>query len=210
MQMGESVRLYDKCPIPAVAFVTSFGFSTKFDHDWTRFGLDIATLNPVTGDVAHRIPKFAKERQMASVLQNPPAKPVARTTGIPLKFILGGIVLLGVIAFVMFSSFQSNTVYYYTLSELYAQRTELTGRTVRVNAPLDKTSIQNDQKNLVLQFNLVDGDYMLPVVYRGVAPDTMSTGETVVAEGKLDSNGVFQADSILVKCPSKYEKSTEQ
>lgn len=147
---------------------------------------------------------------MASVLQNPPAKPAARTSGISLKFILGGIVLLGVIAFVMFNSFQSNTVYYYTLPELYAQQNQLAGRTVRVSAPLDKTSIENDQKNLVLKFNLVEGEHVLPVVYRGVAPDTMSSGETVVAEGKLDGNGVFQADSILVKCPSKYEKSVEQ
>ena len=147
---------------------------------------------------------------MASVLQNPPAKPAARASGNSIKYIIGGVVLLGVIAFVMFNSFQSNTVYYYTLPELFAQSTELSGRTVRVSAPLDKTSIQNDQKNLVLTFNLVEGDKVLPVVYRGVAPDTMSTGETVVAEGKLDGNGVFQADSILVKCPSKYEKSAEQ
>lgn len=147
---------------------------------------------------------------MASVLQNPPAKPAARSTGSSLKFIIGGVVLLGVIAFVMFNSFQSNTVYYYTLAELEAQRTQLSGHTLRVNGALDKTSIQNDQKNLVLQFNITEGEKVLPVVYRGVAPDTMSSGESVVAEGKLDSNGVFQADSILVKCPSKYEKSAEQ
>lgn len=146
---------------------------------------------------------------MASVLENPPARPATRSRTNSLKFILGGIVLLGVIAFVMFNSFQSNTVYYYTLPELYAQRAQLTGQTVRVNGPLDKASIQNDQKNLVLQFNLVEGEHVLPVVYRGVAPDTMSTGESVVAEGKLDANGVFQADSILVKCPSKYEKEVE-
>ena len=147
---------------------------------------------------------------MASVLQDSPAKPITRSRNNTIKFILGGIVLLGVIAFVAYNSFQSNTVYYYTLPELNAQRAQLTGQTIRVNGPLDKTSIQNDQKNLVLSFNLVEGDQVLPVVYRGVAPDTMSTGESVVAEGKLDANGVFQANSILVKCPSKYEKSAAQ
>jgi len=147
---------------------------------------------------------------MASVLQNSPAKPVARASGYSLKYIFGVIILLGVISFVMFNSFQSNAVYYYTLSELYAQQNELTGRTLRVNASLDKASIVNDQKNLILKFNLIEGEHALPVVYRGVAPDTMSSGESVVAEGKLDGSGVFQADSILVKCPSKYEKSPEQ
>lgn len=149
---------------------------------------------------------------MASVLQNPPAQGARQSVGRSggLKYILGGVVLLGVIAFVMFSSFQSNTVYYYTLPELYTQQTQLTGQTVRVNGPLDKTSIQNDQKNLILKFNLVQDGHVLPVVYRGVAPDTMGSGESVVAEGKLDHNGVFQADNILVKCPSKYETSSDQ
>ncbi|MDL1895361.1 cytochrome c maturation protein CcmE, partial [Anaerolineae bacterium CFX7] len=62
---------------------------------------------------------------MASILQNPPARPAARSSGLSIKYILGSIVLLGVIAFVLFSSFQSNAVYYYTLPELYAQQTEL-------------------------------------------------------------------------------------
>ncbi|MBI4671222.1 MAG: cytochrome c maturation protein CcmE [Chloroflexi bacterium] len=147
---------------------------------------------------------------MASLLQNSPAQSVSRSKSNSLKFLIGGMILLGVIGFVAVNSFQANTVYYYTLSELSAQRAQLSGQTVRVSAPLDKASIQNDQKNLVLQFNLVEGDQVLPVVYRGVAPDTMSNGESVVAEGKLDANGVFQADSILVKCPSKYEKSAVQ
>ncbi len=147
---------------------------------------------------------------MESILRNPPAKTATRSNRIPLKFILGGVVLLGVIAFVMYSSFQSNTVYYYTLPELQAQRAQLAGQTVRVNGPLDKASIQNDQKNLILQFNLVEDNIVLPVVYHGVAPDTMSSGESVVAEGKLDSNGIFQASTILVKCPSKYEESPVQ
>ncbi len=46
---------------------------------------------------------------------------------------------------------------------------------------------------------------MLPVVYKGVKPDTFEQGESVVAEGRLGSDGVFQASNILVKCPSKYE-----
>lgn len=147
---------------------------------------------------------------MASVLQNPPLQQSTRATFGSLKFILGGVILLGVIGYVMFSSFQSNTVYYYTLPELQAQRAQLVGQTVRVNGPLDKASIQNDQKNLILQFNLVEEGVVLPVVYHGVAPDTMGSGESVVAEGKLDANGVFRADSILVKCPSKYEADSVQ
>ncbi len=147
---------------------------------------------------------------MESILQNPPVKSSTRARSISWKFIIGAVVLLGVIIFVMYNSFQSNTVYYYTIPELNAQRAQLAGQTIRVNGALDKSSIQNDQKNLVLQFNIVEDNLVLPVVYHGVAPDTMGTGESVVAEGKLDGNGVFQANSILVKCPSKYEESQVQ
>ncbi len=121
------------------------------------------------------------------------------------KFIIGGLLILGAIAYVTVSSFSSNAIYYLTLQEVNAQRASLVGQPVRVNAPLDKTSIQFDNNTLTLKFNLKDGDLVLPVVYKGVVPDTMDQGESVVAEGRLGADGVFQATQILVKCPSKYE-----
>ncbi len=122
-----------------------------------------------------------------------------------IKFVIGGLVILGAIAYVTFSSFQANAIYYLTLKELEGQRSGLIGQPIRINAPLDKTSIQFDDKTLVLKFNLKDGDLVLPVVYKGVKPDTFEQGESVVAEGRLGTDGVFQASTILVKCPSKYE-----
>lgn len=142
---------------------------------------------------------------MESAIASRNARPASRSRTGAVKFIVGGLVILAAIAYVAFSSFRSNAVYYYTLQEFTAQRAQITGQTVRVNGPLDKSSIQLDQKNMILNFDLKDGGIVLPVVYRGVVPDTMTTGESVVAEGHLDSQGVFQADTILVKCPSKYE-----
>lgn len=123
------------------------------------------------------------------------------------KFLIGGLFVLGAIAYVTLSSFQSNAIYYLTLKELNAQRASVMGQPIRVNAPLDKSSIQFDDKSLTLQFILRDGDLSLPVVYKGVVPDTLSQGESVVVEGKLGTDSVFQASTILVKCPSKYESS---
>lgn len=142
---------------------------------------------------------------MESAIASRSARPASRSRAGAVKFLAGGLVILAAIAYVTFSSFQSNAVYYYTLQEFTAQRAKISSQTVRVNGPLDKTSIQLDQKNMVLNFSMKDGNIVLPVVYRGVVPDTMATGESVVAEGHLDSQGVFQASTILVKCPSKYE-----
>ncbi len=121
------------------------------------------------------------------------------------KFLIGGLVILGAIAYVTFSSFQSNAIYYLNLTELNAQRASIVDQPIRVNAPLDKSSIQFDDKTLLLTFNLKDGNQLLPVRYTGVKPDTFEQGESVVVEGHLGKDGVFQANTILVKCPSKYE-----
>jgi len=121
------------------------------------------------------------------------------------KFMIAGLLILGVVAFATVTSFQSNAIYYLNLQELNAQRGALINQPVRINAPLDKTSVQFDDKTLTLKFNLVEDKYILPVVYKGVVPDTMDKGESVVAEGKLGQDGTFYATNILVKCPSKYE-----
>jgi cytochrome c-type biogenesis protein CcmE len=124
------------------------------------------------------------------------------------KFLIGGLLIVGAIAYVTISSFQTNAIYYLTLKELNAQRGSLINQPVRINAPLDKSSIRFDDKTLILKFNLQDEDLVLPVVYKGVKPDTFEQGESVVAEGKLGQDGVFQASTLLVKCPSKYEAGT--
>jgi len=43
----------------------------------------------------------------------------------------------------------------------------------------------------------------VPVVYRGSVPDLFRTGRDVSVEGSLQ-NGVFVADKLVTKCPSKY------
>ena len=53
------------------------------------------------------------------------------------------------------------------------------------------------------------GDTSLPVVYSGVVPDAFKQNADVVVEGSLTRAGTFEADSLLVKCPSKYEAAPE-
>ena len=56
-----------------------------------------------------------------------------------------------------------------------------------------------------LHFTLrdVQGTASVPVVYRGSVPDLFRTGRDVSVEGSLQ-NGVFVADKLVTKCPSKY------
>lgn len=45
------------------------------------------------------------------------------------------------------------------------------------------------------------------VKYNGIAPDTLDEGVIAIADGSLRKDGVFIADNVLAKCPSKYEQS---
>jgi cytochrome c-type biogenesis protein CcmE len=44
----------------------------------------------------------------------------------------------------------------------------------------------------------------LAVTYTGVLPDLFREGQGVIAEGMLEANGVFRADSVLAKHDENY------
>lgn len=49
------------------------------------------------------------------------------------------------------------------------------------------------------------GAHQMTVTYRGVVPDVFAPDVEVVVEGKLSQDGVFDASTLLAKCPSRYE-----
>ena len=54
-----------------------------------------------------------------------------------------------------------------------------------------------------VRFIMADEGGSIPVVYRGLVPDIFGPNIQVVVEGKY-TNGVFQASTLLAKCPSKF------
>ena len=73
----------------------------------------------------------------------------------------------------------------------------------RVVGPVD-----GDARGDGLRFTLrdIDGTATVPVVYTGSVPDLFEVGRHVYMRGEL-RGGVFVAekDSLVTKCPSKYE-----
>jgi cytochrome c-type biogenesis protein CcmE len=43
-----------------------------------------------------------------------------------------------------------------------------------------------------------------PVLFQGITPDLFREGSGVVAEGRLEPNGLFVADNILAKHDERY------
>ena len=118
-------------------------------------------------------------------------------------------VILVAVAFVMYTGIQESSVYYYTVSEVVAQQSQLTGEPLRIAGEVVPGSINQDSTGLVHEFVIEEGGKTIPVVYRDIAPDTFQDRAEAVVEGALDEHGTFQATFLMAKCPSKYEAATE-
>lgn len=130
----------------------------------------------------------------------------------PTKVFLAGVVVIGSVGWLMASGIQETGVYFLTPSEL-AQRVEADPSFhsvgIKMGANVVDGTIQRDVASQTIQFRVTDGETEWPVVYRGLAPDTFTDGVEVVVEGRLNTEGVFQATTLLAKCGSRYETVPE-
>ena len=125
-----------------------------------------------------------------------------------LKFLVAGSLIIGGICYLMFSGINNALVYYYTLTELETQAADLKGRGVRVSGHVQTGSIVRGANSSV-DFVVLERDTgkTLSVHYKGIIPDTFKDEAEVVVAGLFDTGAhPFQADTLLAKCPSKYEE----
>ncbi|MBN1465440.1 cytochrome c maturation protein CcmE [candidate division KSB1 bacterium] len=121
------------------------------------------------------------------------------------KIVIGVVIIIAAVIFLFYSGFQDNAAYYLTVSELFAKEDLAPHDGVRVHGYVDPTSINWDPQAIQVTFLLHEGGDTLHVHYKGVKPDQLADAQRVVAEGHLRADGVFQANRIMLKCPSKYE-----
>jgi len=122
------------------------------------------------------------------------------------KFLISGLLILIAVSYLAYTGFESSAIYYYTVSELSEQDESIQNTNIRINGQVHTNSAEfNSTGDTALEFIITEGGESLPVIYQGIVPDAFNAGREIVIEGHLDSNGVFHANTILTKCPSKYE-----
>jgi cytochrome c-type biogenesis protein CcmE len=126
---------------------------------------------------------------------------------LPFSFIIAAIAILGAVVYLVYANTQTDAVYYMTVPELKHCTTCAT-QAVRVAGFVQNGSIQRDDKNQSVSFVIADSMQTLPVTYRGVVPDIFRSGVQVVVEGHYTGTGPFQAQTLLAKCPSKFQSAT--
>ena len=148
------------------------------------------------------------------------------------KFIIGGIVILAAVVYLIASATQANAEYFMTIDELKAQGQSVMGRNLRVSGAVVGDTIQYDPQSLTLTFEVahVPGDNReveeqgglaavlhaavidpkrnrITVAYSGPRPDLLKDEAQAIMTGQLGADGVFHADELLLKCPTKYQEA---
>ena len=129
---------------------------------------------------------------------------------IRVKFVIGGVIVVAALAYLGFVGFEESKSYYLTVEEFSSLHKDLTGKTLKVAGDVVDGSI--DRTKPQLEFVITNQGKSLKVRYVGkdVLPDTFKDGSKAVVEGKVGSDGVFQARHIEAKCASKYEAEYEK
>lgn len=120
------------------------------------------------------------------------------------KMIVGGGIVLAAILFLAFSGAKGSWVHYLAVDEFVAQPEYQQDR-VRLHGNVSEENLDSDPGMLKATFDLQGESQSVRVAFSGIVPDMFQAGAEVVVEGQLDETGVFQADTLLTKCASKYE-----
>ncbi|MBI3172279.1 MAG: cytochrome c maturation protein CcmE [Chloroflexi bacterium] len=151
------------------------------------------------------------------------------------KFMIGGLFILAAVVFLVVSSSQANSEYFMTVDELSTKGASVMGKSLRVSGAIIGDTIQYDAATLTLTFEVanVPGDNAeieaqgglaevlhqavidptrsrIKVIYQGPKPDLLRNEAQAIMTGHIDENGVFHADELLLKCPTRYEEAVPE
>lgn len=86
---------------------------------------------------------------------------------------------------------------------------ELRGRTGKVGVSGRVVQpVAREDRTVRFRLRDIEGSASVPVRFTGTIPDQFRLGRDVHVEGRL-RNGVFVADRLVTKCPSKYSPSRQ-
>jgi cytochrome c-type biogenesis protein CcmE len=119
-----------------------------------------------------------------------------------LVLIGGALGVLAIAVALVLSALRDTIVFFNSPSDV-AEQHLVAGARIRLGGLVQPGSLVRGD-NLKIRFEVTDGKSKLAVSYQGVLPDLFREGQGVVAEGALDAEGVFNADTILAKHDETY------
>lgn len=102
----------------------------------------------------------------------------------------------------MLGALSDNVLYFYSPSDVSAKHVA-PGVSFRIGGLVETGSVTHGPGPAV-RFAVTDGNKAVPVKFDGVLPALFREGQGVVAMGKLDASGTFDASQVLAKHDEKY------
>ena len=120
-----------------------------------------------------------------------------------LLVIVLGVTGLGIAAALILNAFQSNLVFFFSPTQV--ERGEApTDRAFRIGGLVESGSVKREADGLTVRFVVTDTAKSMNVVYKGILPDLFKEGKGVGAEGKIGTDGTFNASQVLAKHDENY------
>ncbi len=116
--------------------------------------------------------------------------------------IAGGMGVLAVAVLLVLFAMKDAIVFFNSPTDVIEKHV-MPGTRIRLGGLVAPGSLARGEA-LAVRFEVTDGSHAVPVTYQGVLPDLFREGQGVVAEGILDSSGVFKADNVLAKHDETY------
>jgi cytochrome c-type biogenesis protein CcmE len=119
-----------------------------------------------------------------------------------LVLIGAGLSVLGLAAGLVLFALKDSIVFFNSPTDV-VEKHIAPGSRIRLGGLVKPGTLQRGD-NLLVRFEVTDGNKSLPVSYIGILPDLFREGQGVVTEGALDAAGHFKADSVLAKHDETY------
>lgn len=103
----------------------------------------------------------------------------------------------------MLNAFRSNLVFFFTPTQI-SNGEAPKSTNFRIGGLVEQGSVKRANNSLDTHFVVTDTAKRVEVVYSGILPDLFKEGKGVVAQGKLESDGLFHADQVLAKHDENY------
>lgn len=120
------------------------------------------------------------------------------------RFVLIGtcLAVLGIAVSLVLVALEDSIVFFYSPSDV-KEKQIAPGNRFRLGGLVEDGSVKRGD-GTTIAFTVTDTAHSIRVTYTGLLPDLFREGQGVITEGKLGTDGLFSADSVLAKHDENY------
>ncbi|MEH6824959.1 MAG: cytochrome c maturation protein CcmE [Motiliproteus sp.] len=120
-----------------------------------------------------------------------------------MAFVVAIVVAVSVAVGLSLYALSQNINLFFTPTQIAAGEAPV-GQRIRAGGMVVDDSVVRDQTDLKVRFGLTDHVSNVEVEYTGILPDLFREGQGIVAQGAMNSEGVFVATEVLAKHDEEY------